>query len=1132
MKKKLTQLLVLLLALVLLPIGLKAQTPSNGGTLNAATFPDANLRAYLAQKWRISERASFNSNQIDGGSPYNLATDFNGQYKDLIVNLQGMEHLRSAKVVNLSGLTQPLQGVENLKWIDNIRELNLEGVTFASTPTLDFSLMSKIEKLNISNTAISSVNLPTVRSTASDVRPLTVLNFDGCTALTTVTLPDLSQLRELYLGSTRLTKATINPSTLTSLTKLSVANNPNYLWADVENLPNLTYLDYSGNALNGTLGLSGANTLTHLETLYLHNSTGLTELSLQNFANLTTLSVYGNTDLSVLVLRGNPKLAGGPTSSGAAVNTLDLKASTKLKNLQIIGTEIATLQLPTSMPLLTDVYLGSMKSTQVLDFSQAPALINFQIPNSNFWGVNFGDISNVETISASSTGGIREWHIEKFNNLKTFNISRSQNVTKLYVADNYPLMRAFSVEDNPALRTYNAAGSPASLNFKGAPLTGLRGGNTSLEKIDLTNSAVRAIDLTNLATLTTLTTTNCSQLQSLNVSGTQIATLDINAAKTTLKTLILAQCPKFTTFVGTAQNGTNATLTDFEVLETLTISGTNEQRAPMGSLLISRGSESTDSRKGCPNLKTVTIENTTSTLFTINAENLETVNINNCILNGVDNKGKGLGLVTPKVRSLTVRNCSLTTLNLSRLNQLRVCVLSNNQLSTINMPTNRSSLESFIASNNQLTSVDLAGATNLQIVSVDNNALETLDIKGFTKLTQVNARRNQLYKLTMDESYPDLRNMFIDVNKLTSFTLKEAPSLRILATASNKLSALVLPKSGLLGSRNDNRRSVLLRRTGNTAQDAKWYVLKSDLGKTIDASRDNRAGDRSGFDLSKASDFENVEDGILDGQEVFFVKAPYSPIRYKYDQGFGEKETYTLDLEKQISVEMKSAPASWNVENSNLNGTDYKFFRTFSANVPVDFSGKDVTVFYARQTQEEGKLLVTYYPAASNGYVPAYTGVILAATADVEASSAATHTITVDVAFDKTGVNAPADNVLRAIVTPDDVDAAKTDNSLVFGILKQTSGNYRLGFWKYANLNIANVVGCFYSAPGSTPSLQGVSLLFDPTITTGVNGVTRQGAADVWFTIEGVRIDRPTRQGVYIRNGKKVVVTSSQLFNL
>lgn len=40
--------------------------------------------------------------------------------------------------------------------------------------------------------------------------------------------------------------------------------------------------------------------------------------------------------------------------------------------------------------------------------------------------------------------------------------------------------------------------------------------------------------------------------------------------------------------------------------------------------------------------------------------------------------------------------------------------------------------------------------------------------------------------------------------------------------------------------------------------------------------------------------------------------------------------------------------------------------------------------------------------------------------------------------------------------------------------------------------------------------------------TTGIASVVKSGEEEVWYNLQGQRISKPTRKGVYILNGKKV----------
>ena len=51
--------------------------------------------------------------------------------------------------------------------------------------------------------------------------------------------------------------------------------------------------------------------------------------------------------------------------------------------------------------------------------------------------------------------------------------------------------------------------------------------------------------------------------------------------------------------------------------------------------------------------------------------------------------------------------------------------------------------------------------------------------------------------------------------------------------------------------------------------------------------------------------------------------------------------------------------------------------------------------------------------------------------------------------------------------------------------------------------------------------------VFDEEESTGINAVTRMvnnNETDNWYNLQGQRIDKPSKTGVYIHNEKKVVI--------
>jgi hypothetical protein len=80
-----------------------------------------------------------------------------------------------------------------------------------------------------------------------------------------------------------------------------------------------------------------------------------------------------------------------------------------------------------------------------------------------------------------------------------------------------------------------------------------------------------------------------------------------------------------------------------------------------------------------------------------------------------------------------------------------------------------------------------------------------------------------------------------------------------------------------------------------------------------------------------------------------------------------------------------------------------------------------------------------------------------------------------------------------------------------------------------------------YIAPATTRSSNGLSAAvyteLEPEVikislnsitgdagTTGISRVAAEAGNDTWYNLNGQRIDTPTKKGLYIKNGKKVIV--------
>jgi hypothetical protein len=92
------------------------------------------------------------------------------------------------------------------------------------------------------------------------------------------------------------------------------------------------------------------------------------------------------------------------------------------------------------------------------------------------------------------------------------------------------------------------------------------------------------------------------------------------------------------------------------------------------------------------------------------------------------------------------------------------------------------------------------------------------------------------------------------------------------------------------------------------------------------------------------------------------------------------------------------------------------------------------------------------------------------------------------------------------------------------GVLGEGRAYLRLTEDEYADLKAASVSGSS-SASRTTIIFEDLDDEEDDNTTTGIENIARPSAGDGYFyTLNGVRVDKPTKKGIYIYNGKKIVI--------
>ncbi len=249
-------------------------------------------------------------------------------------------------------------------------------------------------------------------------------------------------------------------------------------------------------------------------------------------------------------------------------------------------------------------------------------------------------------------------------------------------------------------------------------------------------------------------------------------------------------------------------------------------------------------------------------------------------------------------------------------------------------------------------------------------------------------------------------------------------------------------------------------------------------------------------------------------------------------------------------------------------------YTSFACNYPLEIvSGTDVKV-YDIISYDMDKNKVTLRDKSSDfkkdtkQYIPAKSGVILSATATASDNENKV-TITVRPMIEKLGETVDnGSNLLKAVYLPGKTiymtlpeSSTKTGNPVtsrqyLFSWVKQKDGSYKLGFLRskkgvsvseraYLSLT-GEAVGATTLNPSDQAAydrVEGIStddsllagakeymvnLFFegsDDDATTGIHAISHPIADNEgYYTLQGIRVNKPVRAGIYIHNGKKIIV--------
>ena len=444
-------------------------------------------------------------------------------------------------------------------------------------------------------------------------------------------------------------------------------------------------------------------------------------------------------------------------------------------------------------------------------------------------------------------------------------------------------------------------------------------------------------------------------------------------------------------------------------------------------------------------------------------------------------------------------NNQLTALDVSKNTELTNLSCDNNQLTALDVSKN-TELTGMDCDNNQLTALDVSKNTALGSLSCHNNRLTALDVSKNTELTNLYCYNNQLTALDVSQN-TSLEWIFCYNNQLTALDVSQNTALKYLYCYNNQLTALdvskntVLTTLGCSGNQltsldlSKNKALTWLNISNNDIKDATMDAL---IGSLPD-SKENKT-----FRVIN----KTIEDrNVCTKAQVAAAKEKGWTTEYWDGESWNEYEgsDEIVILPQDISLSDAGYATFYSSESA------YLLPNSLSAQVVINAS--DSKLEY--KTIADGSVA---------GVIPKETAVML--TSDGRKNG--TYTL-----------------------TPYESTATYSGTNLLHGSdeATMTTGDglhYKLTFGPSAESRLKNVFGWYWGAQNGAPfQIEGhKAWLVVPqgngtraagfSIEGDVLGIEALGdginsPSGNYFDLQGRRIQRPTRKGIYISNGKKIV---------
>lgn len=738
-----------------------------------------------------------------------------------------------------------IEYIGDLRYFTSLETLNISNNPKIQELPLHYSIknLGKLHSIYASNTSIRRIDTSNLKNLDISNTPIEYLLFEEYESyqLTSLKINNTNNLKNVYFKRIR-NNLKIFEANNSELETLELANMPNIETLNLSNT-NINNLDFSSNINIKNLDVSNNKNIKDIDLInhkFIENlnisNTSISNLNIDN-GKLLSLINANNTNIDSLNISHVDAIKSISINNTPFLNNIALGNTNNLKNIDISDSNISSLNL-LSVPNLKKLIANNTKISNILlsntdnleylyihdnqnlnrlDLGTLNNLIEINISNTSIDNLDLSQSINLEQVQSRGSS-VSEIDLRDSPKIEFINVSNNSNLLNLYLGDTENLTELIA----------NKTGITNDLRLENA---------LNLKTLQLSNSNVRSLNLSNSPELSTLDITNIPNLRQLEIASINSKDIDLTG-NSNLESI-------------------NILDTDISYLITSGLYNLKDIRA--NNTLLKEIDLSNLSK-----LESVNFENNPelNEIKLLNNPNLSDLIVSNTLIDSLE-----IDKNMP-IERLHAQNTKLTSLDLSDHEILEdIKISDNSNLNYLNLSdTNVSEvnldgvgqLEEFLSNNTKLKKLNVSGAPNLLILEINNNLLTDIDLSNNLNLTKIDLSYNK------------------QISNIDTFNSNKIESINIKDTSIKNLNSLPLEYIQYLNANNTDIKQLDLSRSSFIRE---LYLRNTDISELlINQSTTIESIDISNTPITKLNIFhrENLKKFHANNTKLSSINLSYS----------------------------------------------------------------------------------------------------------------------------------------------------------------------------------------------------------------------------------------------------------------